>query len=174
MLSSIIANIILQVILIATLNIFMYFTYTTLIEKSIVESESKRIVFDITNDLRLTLPTKTLAEINKIISPYLVMPDLSKEDAEVLATNRSLTITTVKLLVVLILIGFIVVIAMSIYFKFNLNEIIYHNMIILIFVALVEFVFLTFIVKNYITIDSNYVKYKILESFSDFVKNKSN
>ena len=83
MIAEVIANMILQIVLIGTLNIGMYFTYTTSIERRIVESETTRIVQDLTNDIRTILPNDSLAYLNEKISPYLVVPDLSKDDDDV-------------------------------------------------------------------------------------------
>ena len=163
MISQTIANIILQIVLVATLNIFVYFSYTTYIENQIVQSESADIVVDLTGNLRTVMSPDKLNLLKETIAPYLVVPDLSKDDRDVKANNQLLVFKTIKILIVVILIGLIIVVAMSIIYKFNITDFLIHNAIILLAVAIVEFIFLTFI-----TIDSNYVNRKFIDTLVKF------
>lgn len=169
MIPEVIANMILQIVLIATLNIVMYFTYTTTIERRIVEAETTRIVQDFTNDIRTVLPNDSLAYLDQKISPYLVVPDLSKEDNDVETANKQLVKQTIKILSISVLSGLIFVVAMSIIFKFSLKNMFLHNMGVLFVVAIVEIVFLTFFVQYYISVDINFVKRTIIDTLQRYV-----
>lgn len=174
MIPEVIANMILQIVLIATLNIAMYFTYTTSIEKRIVETETTRIVQDLTTDIRTVLPNDSLAYLNEKISPYLVVPDLSKEDEDVRKANKELVYQSVKVLTISVLVGLIVVIGLSVIFKFSMKDLFLHNIGILLVVAIVELVFLTFIVQYYISVDSNFVKRTIIDTLQRYVDEHKN
>ncbi len=163
MLAPVVANIILQIILISALNIVVYFSYTTYVEETIVQSESSKVVVDLTKDLKYVLTPEQMDSLRDAITPVLVPPDYSKEDAEVRESNRKLEVETTKVMSVLILVGLIAVVAMSIQFNFKIRNFFVHNFIILLAVASVEFIFLTFFVKNYITLDSNFVKNRIIQ-----------
>jgi hypothetical protein len=167
MLAPIIANMILQIILIAALNIVVYFSYTTYIEKTIVQTESANIVVDLTQDLKDILTESQMKSLKDGLTPLLVPPNLSKDDEEVRTGNKKLEIQTFKIMVVLMLVGLIVVVAMSLKYDFKIRDFLFHNVIVLISVVIVEFIFLTFYVKNYITIDSNFVKNKIIQCLID-------
>ena len=169
MIAEVIANMILQIVLIGTLNIGMYFTYTTSIERRIVESETTRIVQDLTNDIRTILPNDSLAYLNEKISPYLVVPDLSKDDDDVKKANAKLVYQAVKVLSIAVLIGLIVVLTMSILFNFSIKDLFLHNLGILLVVAIVEIVFLTFIVQYYISVDTNFVKRTVIDTLQLYV-----
>lgn len=164
MLAATISNMILQVILIAVLNIIVYFTYTTYVEQTIVETESSNVVVDLTKDLKFILSPSQMDQLRRALLPVLVPPNYSKEDEDVKQSNKTLELKTVKIMSVLVLVGLIVVISLSIKFNFNLRQFWTHNVIILISVVLIEFIFLTFFAKYYVTLDSNFVKRKLIES----------
>lgn len=168
-----IANVLLQVVLIAVLNVVIFFTYTTYIEETIVVTESRRIVDDLTVDIRLALPQDSIANIRNKILPYLIQPDLSEDDKKVKDANSKLILASIKLFITLFLSCLIVVVGMAIYFNFDLKKLFIHNVGILIAVAIVEIIFLTTIVKNYISIDSNFVKFRIIESLQEYLKRQS-
>ena len=170
MLSHTLANIILQVVLIAILNVVIYFTYTTYIENKIVVTESQRIVQDLTDDLRIALPNTSLATIRTKLYPYLTVPDLSSDDEEVKTNNKDLVVKSVKIFITALLCCLIIVLAMSIYFKINLKSLLLHNLSVLVAVAVIEIIFLTVIVQNYISIDSNFVKVKLIETLQAYLK----
>ena len=165
-----IANVLLQIVLIAVLNVTVYFTYTTYIEQDIVVTESQRIIDDLTTDLRIALPQDSISNIKNEILPYLVAPDLSADDKKVKDQNSRLVLATIKLFIIGLLSCLIIVVGMAIYFNFDLKKLFIHNIGVLVAVAIVEIIFLTFIVKNYISIDSNFVKFRMIQTLQDYVK----
>jgi hypothetical protein len=163
-------NILLHVLFITTFLVVFFFTYASKVESNVVKIESKRIVSELVSDALLVLPDEAVVAINTDILPNLSVPDLQQEDADVKASNDALIKKTGIMLAVAFVVGIIIVFGMARLFgktsnpPFTFGSIVAHNLIILAFVALTEFVFLYFFVQNYISIDSNYVKYRILET----------
>lgn len=166
------ANVLASVVLIAVFNIILYFTYTTRIEENVIKLTAKRLVNDLTYDARVLLPPGTLDKIATAVGPYLQYPDLSKEDAEVDASNKALTQKTIKVVSIASAIGVTLVAAIVYFAGLDVWEILKRNLLIIFFVALLEVVFLTFIVQYYITVDANFVKATILQAFIDFGQGK--
>jgi hypothetical protein len=65
---------------------------------------------------------------------------------------------TIKIIIPFLLISFGLVIGMSYYYNFSLKEILVETTLVLVFVALVEYLFLTRFAKYYISADVNFVK----------------
>jgi hypothetical protein len=169
MLSYQIANILLHVIFITSFLVVFFFTYTSKVEGQIVELQSKNIVKDIVGDVKLLLPDDIIEEVNTDLLPYVNAPDMKEEDEKVKEVNNALFSVVLKFIIATFAIGMLVVFIISRYSKesFGFGEIMMHNIIILFFVALTEYVFLDYFVKNYVTIDSNYIKYVIFKTLND-------
>lgn len=159
-----VANTLLSVVLISAFIGIFFFTYASYIENQIVKIRSEEIINDLTNTVITITPKQDREEMNKVIAPYLIPPDLSQEDKEVEETNKNLEKRAFAFIATFFVIGFSVFLLLAHYYKFSAKRLIHKNLVILIFVAITEFCFLTFIAKHYITIDSNFVKYKILET----------
>lgn len=172
MISYRIANILLHVILISAFLVVFFFTYAARVESEIVESQSKAIVKDIADEVKILLPD---AYINKLGSSIdsIQSPDMRDEDQKVKEANDKLKADVIRVITIVIFIGLTVVWLISHFYgnkQFTFTGIVTHNIIILAFVALTEFVFLNYFARNYISIDSNYVKYVILKTLSDRTK----
>ena len=70
----------------------------------------------------------------------------------------------VLLLIIFLLLSFDVKIPVIKYIK--------HSLLILVFIALTEYIFLTFIAKKYISVSPTQVRKKIAESILDYIKNR--
>ncbi len=162
-----IANILLHVILISSFLVIFFFTYASKVEKQIVERQSTALVKDVIQSTTEIFPEIAMKEINTQFIENLKAPEMAAVDAEIEASNKALFDKTIKIIVVVFILGIIIVYIMSRVYNFSMSEIIIHNVIILVFVGLTEFLFLTHIAKNYDTIDSNFVKYKILETINN-------
>lgn len=168
MLSHFIANTILHVVLISVFIGIFFFTYASKVEKEIVETRSIAIVQDLMKDYNALAPSSFTG---KTISQNINTPDMSKDDAEVEYNNKLLIMKVIKVLSIGFTIGILVVISICIYFKIPLKPLIITNLVSLFFVALTEFSFLTFFAKNYITIDSNYVKKVAIKTLINYGNN---
>lgn len=160
-----IANIIFHVILISSFLVVFFFRYASKVENQIVQIQSKEIVSDISSDIKLVTPSQYLPIIGKNLD--IQVPDLSIEDQKVELSNKALYDKTVRTIIIIFTIGILIIFTMSIIFKFSMKDIFIHNIIILFAVALTEYLFLTYFARNYITIDSNYVKYVALQTINN-------
>ena len=167
MLSETITNGILHVVLISVFIGIFFFTYASRVEQNIVKERSREIVRDITNDIKTFAPKGSISFLGKIAN-QIQPPDLREEDKEVEEKNKALLEKATKVLAVLFVVGISVSLFLSYKYGFSFKTLLIHNFIILFFVALTEFSFLTFFAQNYITIDSNFVKYKTLDTLIKF------
>lgn len=165
-----IANVVMNVILISTFIGIFFFSYASMIEEKIVKVRTSQIILDLTNSLHVLTPPDVLNDLNISLSKYLVPPNLQTEDAEVKSSNEILLKKSMKVLGAVFAIGLAIVITLSIVYKFPLKDIITKNLILLCFVALTEFSFLTFFAQHYITVDANFVKHKVLEVLINYGK----
>lgn len=161
-----IPNTLLSVVLISAFIGVFFFTYATRVENEIVKVRSEEIINDLTNTFIKITPKEQREEINKIVGPYLVPPNLEKEDKEVVESNKQLRKKAFTFIITFFVVGFSTFFLLAHVFKFSARRMIHKNLIILIFVALTEFCFLTFFARHYITIDSNFIKYKVLETLT--------
>ena len=93
-------------------------------------------------------------------------PELSEEDDEVKKLNNKIIIKTRDSIII-----FIIILSIIIYFlyitskkDFNMKILIYQNFILLFFIALTEYSFITFFIADYISINTNNIKYDILQN----------
>lgn len=163
-----VANILLHVVFISTFLTVFFFTYASKIESKIVESQSKRIISELTGDVKLLLPDNVIGEINSRVAT-VEPPNMQEEDDKVLEANKKLKTKVASFVGVVFFIGLVIVWLMCYFIndpKFTFFDLVKHNAIILCFVALTEYVFLDYFARNYISIDSNFVKYTILETIN--------
>ncbi len=170
MISYTIADILLHIILISSFIVIFFFTYASKIEKQIVIRQSTDIVQDVIQSTTSVLPDIAIEELDKTLITQLQPPDMSTEDAEIDASNKDLLDRTVKTIGVVFAVGLLIVYMMSKIYKFSMTDLLVRNIIIVSFVAITEFSFLTYFAKNYDTIDSNFVKYKILQTINNRLK----
>jgi hypothetical protein len=153
-----------NVLLISLFICIFFFTYGSYIEHKILESQIDFLSLDIMNNVKLFGENINSKFKEKLLE--LTPPDLSNEDENVKNENHKILI---KALVAIIF--FTTAICSIIYFlynkskkDFNIKTIIYQNLILLLFVALTEILFITFFVADYITINTNNVKYNIVQN----------
>jgi len=158
-----IANIILHVTLISTFIGIFFFTYASRIEENIVKKQvafliedNREIISLIPNDIKQNLVSK----LNDI------KLDLSEDDNKTTEQNKKLLLNAAKILSVVLIVGVYIVLKMSHMYNFNFVHLLKENLIILCFVALTEFVFLTFFVQHYLSIDPNIIKRKFITIIS--------
>ena len=156
-----IANIILSVVLISTFIGVFFFTYASMIEKNIVETRCKTIVEDLTNSFSTVATPNVLKSINEKLE-QLAPPNLSEEDKKVAENNKALIKKSAIVILLLLIVGLSIVFILYKIYKFPVKGLIINNLIMLVFVALTEFIFLTFFAQNFITVDSNFIKNKII------------
>ena len=163
-----IPTVLLHVILIASFIVIFFFTYGSKIEGDIVKNQCTEIVNDLMGDIHTVIPEEDRAALHNTIEPLLQAPDMTKLDAEVKEANEKLMQKTIKLIMIVFAIGVGFIAALWVVFRFSVKDLVVHSFLSLFFVAITEYVFLTYFAKNYITIDSNYIKYRALNTLANY------
>lgn len=164
-----IALIILNVTSIATFIGIFFFTYGKTVEEHVVKSQSEFIAENISNDLSVFL-TKDIAQN---IIKNLDVPDMSREDAHVQEQNQLLQNNAFKILSILFISGIVISFLICKYYNINFFKLIKTNLIIIFFVGLTEYIFLTYIGQKFISADPNFVRYKILKIMKEKIPPKN-
>jgi hypothetical protein len=132
-----------------------FFTYAKDIEKDIVVNNVRYLIDTLTPNLKL-LPQPVYNILKNNVN-NIKLANMDKEDAEVTNANNELLKKSAKVLGIVLVLS----LAFSYYMcnKYNLdfNDLLYHNLILVGCVALVEFMFLNLIAKNYISADPNII-----------------
>ena len=165
-----------QVIIIFIFVGVFFFTYAAHIEKNIVQKQVNDIVVDLLGSAQTLWPTVSpgtnVSDFNASIQASKPK-NLAAQDAEVNASNKIILDKAVKSIAIITALGLAVIVAIGFYSKSKGERVDYmailkNDTIILLFVAMVEFSFLTFFAQNYRTIDSNFVKYKTLNTIAEY------
>ena len=143
-----IVNILLSVTFISTFIGAFFFTYGSYVEKNIVKDQSAMLAKDIARDINL-FPKETTQKIVNRIN----IPDMSAVDAQVEAHNREIKNQAITTLSIVFISGLLLSIGIAKWKKIDILSFVRDNLIILFFVGVVEFVFLTFVVQNVYIID---------------------
>ena len=157
-----IINVIINVGLIATFISIFFFTYASKVEEQIVKNQAKIMVNDIMQSVNPSLNDIT----KKIIMEY-TLADMSEEDNVVLDNNNKLINSGYSILIIVFIVTQVLGLILAIYFNHNYFHIILINIIILVFVGLTEYIFLNLIGASYISVDTNFIKWKILTSIQN-------
>ena len=163
-----ISKIILSVVVISAFIGIFFFTYEAKVEERIVKQQSEEIIKDFTSEFRSLLPQPILKDVYNSIEPSLVAPDLSELDEEVRASNQALIKKATRIIIIFVVIGLLLVALLCFIFRINPRDMIISTTITLLFVAIAEYIFVTYIVQNYSTIDSNFVRQKILNILANY------
>jgi VIT1/CCC1 family predicted Fe2+/Mn2+ transporter len=140
-----------------------YFTYAAKIEEKILNIQIQNLVDDMTGDIKNVFnayPDQKEVIINAIKN--LKIPDMSKEDKDVAENNRKIIKTAISAFSIFL--GVVVAILVFLFFKYGtkMKNALIVNLILLVFIAVTEVVFLNVIAKNYMSLDPNKVKYTII------------
>jgi hypothetical protein len=148
---------------------FFFFTYGAYIEKEIVKSQMEFLASNVSSSIKILGPGIT-NKFKNIIG-NLNLPNLDSADSDVAIKNSLIRLKAVIANVILI-----VLVILGVYFlysysdkSFSIIHILSKNFIILIFVALTEFSFLTFFVSKFISLNPNSVNYNIIYNLKQFL-----
>ena len=155
-----IGNIILHVILIATLITIFFFTYATTVEEEIVKDQVDFIIEDLTEGTKL-FPTE-MTGLLKASVDGIELPDMKSVDEEVEKKNKKLMNHVLILVGSILISGLSLVYFMAQKYDFSFLSLLKHNAIVLVFVGLTEFFFLRYLAKNFRSGDPNHVKKTVL------------
>jgi predicted PurR-regulated permease PerM len=162
-----IVNIIVHVSVMTIFLTIFFFTIASRQEKNITENQINFLLNDSIKDEVSALPEDIKTVLKEKVDSSLDKnkDSLAKQDQDVANNNQKLTdFMTNLLFMILVCTAFFVFIAYY-YFKWDISKLQYILIsagITLVFVALTETVFLFLIPSNYLAIDPNKVKYKII------------
>jgi hypothetical protein len=165
--SKTITSIILQVTTIIIFITIFFITYATRVERDMVAHEVDVLIGDFTSNIDVICTEKQLEELRAELST-LEPPDMKEEDAIVEKKNSELIWSTIKLVGIIGIVGIFITVVLGCYYKLSFLQLSKECLFGLITVALVEYVFLTYIVKNYNSLDPNWVKLYIVQVLQNY------
>jgi hypothetical protein len=173
-----IANIIINIVFVAAFIGIFFFTWGSYIEKNVVQEQVNNVMISLFGDIKNVLPAEYTKMIRFVVAD-LTAPDMSKEDAAVADSNKKLMMKAFALIVFVLIIGMSIALYLSKKNDFQLvdNSLLYgiigQNLFILLFIALTEFSFLTFLARNFRSADPNVIRRAIINSLSNFASGKT-
>ena len=154
-------NIIISIALSSSFIAFFFFTYAKDVERLIVVKNVKYVINDVLGN-----KTQLIPDIGKDIIANKIsqtkLPDMTEEDERVKEGNNKLLDASMKLYSKILIGAAIISIIIAYIYKFNFSEILLENFILLGAVAFTEYLFLTYIIANYISADPNKLKTKVI------------
>jgi len=166
-------NILIAVAFASTFIALFFFTYAKNIERNIVIKNIQYLIDDINNNIVSLLPDNIKQMLSKQMD-NIKIPDMTMEDKNVSTNNFNLLINS------FIILGSFFVLLISIAFfiahnkHINFTEIIFENSLLLLGVGVVEYLFLNMVASNYVSIDTNIIKYNIIKTINDNLYNNLN
>lgn len=158
-----VSHAILSVMLVATFVSVFFFLYVSNVERKIVQIQMGRIVSAFMKPVQLLASPAQIADIRKAMDRVQVTSDPTVDGA-IAATNNRLIRTAAIAFGTLFGVGLLAIGLMwKFWHKFDVLHLLKTNALIIAVVAFVYFMFVTFVVRAYFLIDSNYVRGIILE-----------
>ena len=161
------SSISMAVIFVASFLALFFFVYATKVEEQVVEHQVDFIVSDLISPTRMMSKdqTKYLRAALQLIDP----PDMSKEDEEVKQHNEKVFNDAIKIIVGFTAVGLLIIFALSKKYNFSFTQLLKNNLIILSFVGITEYLFLTYIGSSFYSANPYFVKKVIVDKLSKLV-----
>lgn len=151
-----ITNIVLHIILIACFISVFFFIYAVNIEEKVVETQVDYIVADFVDNLAIL--DDSSRNILKQYVNTIKKPNLDNADKQVTNKNNGIRNYVFKIACVAIIFGALFVYFMTKTYNFSAKELMFKNVVFLVFVALTEYCFLTYLGSQFRSGDPNYAK----------------
>jgi hypothetical protein len=148
-----------------------FFTYVSKIEETVIKSQINSVIENFIGSSTFILTDEEKEVIKNDIIANFQVPDMSDQDRNADNSNKNLYMKSIIVFGIGIFIISILIISLWFYKKFNLIDIFKNTMIIFLIVACTEFLFVTFVTKNYQLIDENYITYILLKNLENYSKN---
>lgn len=155
--------VILNATLVSSFICIFFFTYVTDVEKQLFMSQVDRILNSAYDSVKLFLTPQMKSHIIAAIDNRTDQASLEHVDRKIKLSNQKLRNLTYLITFVLVLTGLIVSYHLCVQHNLNFYKILGNNVIILLGIALIEYIFATHIVTRYIYIDSNFVKKTVID-----------
>lgn len=152
-------NILLSVTFISIFIGLFFFIYGSYIEKNIVQDQSTILARDIAQYIRLFPTEMTEKIVNK-----LTLSDMKIKDQQIEERNKKIRKQTFIILFGFFIIGITSSILISKWKQIDFYPILRDNLIILFFIGIIEFLFITFVIQNIYLIDPN-LRLKLFRNF---------
>jgi hypothetical protein len=165
-----ISNIVINVTMISTFIGIFFFTYGKTIEQNVVKQQSELVANYLAKDLSTFIDKNTAQKLASLLSP----PDMSNADKQAQLKNAELQNTAFNILILVAISGLLFTIILAKYYTLNLQSLLKTNLIILLFIALTEYLFFTYIGQNFISLDPNFVRVKILQALQKKINEQQN
>ena len=145
-----------------------FFTYAKNIEQEIVLNNIEYSINELTNDILYILPLDITIDIQKQLND-IKLDDMTEADNKVKKSNKELLklAFTVQGIFLIIVLG--IVISLKLYYPndISLMQIFSENIILLIAIGIIEFIFLKFIAAQFKAADINKIKYEVISTIID-------
>jgi len=132
-----------------------FFTYAKNVEKNIVVDNVKYLIDNLSPNFNL-LPHNEYSFVKNNINNFK-LSNMDKEDNEVEEANKHLLIQSAKVLGCILVLALVFSYYMCNKYNLDFTDMLYHNLILVGCVALVEFIFLNLVARNYTSADPNII-----------------
>ena len=159
---TLVADVVLHIMMVGSFVIIFFFFYASSIESSVVKNQTTQIIKDLKSEVSMFLSD---AENNRMRDLFsgINLPDMTNQDRMVKLKNNELVMRTYYTMAAMLCIGLLIIALLWFFGKIALSQLILHNMIALISIALTDFVFLTFIASKYHPSNASRVKQIFLQ-----------
>ena len=162
-----IVNVIIALVLITTFLTVFFFTYVKTVEKKIVIKNVNYIIDNIGDSILSILPEQIKTLIYQKLNSFK-LPDMSAIDNEVEKSNDVLLMKSIKLIGIIIIFSLIACYFLCTFYKIDFIEIFMTNFFLSFAIIGTEYLFLNYIIFEWISADPNQLKAKIIKSIGGF------
>lgn len=156
-----ISHILISIVFFSVFLFLFFFTFAKFIEERIILKQIEIVANDFIDDFKnMDIPLDKL----KLAISKITLPDISEEDQKVKIKNKKLLIKALIFNGLIALLGGIGVFYLWKKDGINIKEILRKNFIVLIFVFIIEVLFLVIIARNFISVDPYVLKARIIEN----------
>ena len=155
-----------------------FFTYGAFIEHKVLENQIENIVDSITRDVLPFVPDDIKTGLyDKLDSAQKsIKTTMSGSDSKAEKNNQKVKKTAFEMLAGIFIVGMGISVATASMYSGGSNKalvaLLKKNALLLVFVIIVEFLFFTLVTKNYLSIDPNSVKQKIVQTLKTKICSK--
>lgn len=155
-----------------------FFTYGAFIEHKVLENQIENIVDSLTRDVLPFVPDPIQGGLNKELESQItiIKTKMLLQDATAKTDNQIVKKKAFEMLAGIFIVGMGISVATASMYSGGSNKalvaLLKKNTLLLVFVIIVEFLFFTLVTKNYLSIDPNSVKQKIVQTFKTKICSK--
>ena len=180
-----VSTVLVQVILFFIFISIFFFTYAATTEQKVVKDQLNFLVDQTVGPILGFVCKNKVVNCDKLVNSIDSIdpksPSIKKNDDKINSSNKAIMMKAGEILlitsvIVLGIVGALFFISknknLGFFKHFNINHVLIDSFIILLFVGITEYVFLTYFGSRYITIDVNKVKIALLQKIKDYLYSK--